>query len=158
MAIPMVMATRARRVVVHCGRILEIDVYEDNVPPRFRVTADTGIRRRPAISPSRPSGRMAAGNCSRSRTAADTCSRATRFRSRMPSWPGFAWRNRAGNRMRLEFEEHEHDAAHGAHHRDNNMRAAVIHVMADAAVSVLVIVGLVRRVRSAGSGWTRWPA
>ena len=32
--------------------------------------------------------------------------------------------------------------AHGAHHRDNNMRAAVVHVMADAAVSVLVIVGL----------------
>ena len=30
-----------------------------------------------------------------------------------------------------------------AHHRDNNMRAAVVHVMADAAVSVLVIVGLV---------------
>jgi len=42
----------------------------------------------------------------------------------------------------LEFEEHDHEAAHGAHHRDNNMRAAVIHVMADAAVSVLVIVGL----------------
>jgi cation diffusion facilitator family transporter len=41
------------------------------------------------------------------------------------------------------FEEHDHEAAHGAHHRDNNMRAAVIHVMADAAVSVLVIVGLV---------------
>ena len=38
---------------------------------------------------------------------------------------------------------HDHDAADGAHHRDNNMRAAVIHVMADAAVSVLVIVGLV---------------
>lgn len=33
-------------------------------------------------------------------------------------------------------------AAHGAHHRDNNMRAAVVHVMADAAVSVLVIAGL----------------
>jgi cation diffusion facilitator family transporter len=42
-------------------------------------------------------------------------------------------------------EEHEHDRGHGhgAHHRDNNMRAAVVHVMADAAVSVLVIVGLV---------------
>jgi cation diffusion facilitator family transporter len=48
-------------------------------------------------------------------------------------------------------EHHEHDDDHeedhdhrrgGAHHRDNNMRAAVIHVMADAAVSVLVIVGL----------------
>jgi cation diffusion facilitator family transporter len=38
------------------------------------------------------------------------------------------------------FEEHDH--AHGAAHRDNNMRAAVIHVIADAAVSVLVIVGL----------------
>ena len=38
------------------------------------------------------------------------------------------------------FAEHEH--AHGSAHRDNNMRAAVIHVMADAAVSVLVITGL----------------
>jgi cation diffusion facilitator family transporter len=36
----------------------------------------------------------------------------------------------------------EHDHGDGAHHRDNNMRAAVVHVMADAAVSVLVIVGL----------------
>jgi cation diffusion facilitator family transporter len=38
-----------------------------------------------------------------------------------------------------------HDRGHGlaAHHRDNNMRAAVVHVMADAAVSVLVIAGLV---------------
>jgi len=38
------------------------------------------------------------------------------------------------------FEEREH--AHGVAHRDNNMRAAVVHVMADAAVSVLVITGL----------------
>ena len=37
-------------------------------------------------------------------------------------------------------ERHEH--GHGALHRDNNMRAAVIHVVADAAVSVLVIAGL----------------
>ena len=42
--------------------------------------------------------------------------------------------------IRAVFEEHEH--ADGAAHRDNNMRAAIIHVMADAAVSVLVIVGL----------------
>ncbi|MBV8736663.1 MAG: cation transporter, partial [Alphaproteobacteria bacterium] len=35
---------------------------------------------------------------------------------------------------------HEHIAA--VTHRDNNLRAAVIHVLADAAVSVLVIVGL----------------
>lgn len=39
---------------------------------------------------------------------------------------------------------HDGDHAHGkaAHHRDNNMRAAFVHVMADAAVSALVIVGL----------------
>jgi cation diffusion facilitator family transporter len=35
---------------------------------------------------------------------------------------------------------HHHDGAHT--HRDHNLRAAVVHVMADAAVSVLVIVGL----------------
>ena len=38
-------------------------------------------------------------------------------------------------------EEHDHDHS-GAAHRDNNLRAAIIHVVADAAVSVLVIVGL----------------
>jgi cation diffusion facilitator family transporter len=38
---------------------------------------------------------------------------------------------------------HDHAHGHGSHHRDNNMRAAIVHVMADAAVSVLVIVGLV---------------
>jgi len=42
----------------------------------------------------------------------------------------------------MGLEEHSHDAGHGAHYRDNNMRAAVVHVMADAAVSVLVIAGL----------------
>lgn len=45
----------------------------------------------------------------------------------------------AGERHAVVFEEH----AHGAHDRDNNMRAAIVHVMADAAVSVLVIAGLV---------------
>lgn len=49
------------------------------------------------------------------------------------------------------FEEHEHhlEHDHGPHDhgraaasRDNNMRAAIIHVAADAAVSLLVIVGL----------------
>ncbi len=38
------------------------------------------------------------------------------------------------------FEEHEH--AHASAHRDNNMRAAAIHVIADATVSVFVIAGL----------------
>ncbi len=49
-----------------------------------------------------------------------------------------------------DHHDHGHDHDHGHPHaapaaaaRDNNMRSAVIHVMADAAVSVLVIVGLV---------------
>jgi len=42
----------------------------------------------------------------------------------------------------ISLAEHDHGPAHGASHRDNNMRAAIIHVLADAAVSVLVIIGL----------------
>jgi cation diffusion facilitator family transporter len=38
--------------------------------------------------------------------------------------------------------EHAHETAHHTAHRDNNMRAAIVHVLADAAVSVLVIAGL----------------
>jgi len=37
---------------------------------------------------------------------------------------------------------HSHEHAHGAAQRDNNMRAAIVHVLADAAVSLLVILGL----------------
>ncbi len=38
--------------------------------------------------------------------------------------------------------DHHHGAAHEKTGRDNNMRAAIVHVFADAAVSVLVIAGL----------------
>ncbi len=40
-----------------------------------------------------------------------------------------------------DTEGHGHDHS-GAAHRDNNLRAAITHVLADAAVSMLVIVGL----------------
>jgi cation diffusion facilitator family transporter len=48
--------------------------------------------------------------------------------------------NRGADVYSVAFQEHEH--AHSAAHRDNNMRAAIIHVLADATVSILVIVGL----------------
>jgi cation diffusion facilitator family transporter len=56
----------------------------------------------------------------------------------------------AGEEQTVAFQEHEHHEDADAHDhngalatsRDNNMRAAIIHVAADAAVSVLVIVGL----------------
>jgi cation diffusion facilitator family transporter len=38
--------------------------------------------------------------------------------------------------------DHAHDHGGGAAHRDNNFRAALVHVLADAAVSLLVIFGL----------------
>jgi cation diffusion facilitator family transporter len=45
-----------------------------------------------------------------------------------------------------------HEAAPHAAHRDNNLRAAIIHVLADAGVSLLVIVGLLLG-RSFGWVW-----
>jgi cation diffusion facilitator family transporter len=36
----------------------------------------------------------------------------------------------------------DHDSGHREHHRDNNLRAAYVHVLADAATSVLAIGGL----------------
>ncbi len=48
----------------------------------------------------------------------------------------------------VEFEEHDHE--HGLDARDHNIRAAYIHVMADAAVSVLAITGLSL---ARGFGW-----
>jgi cation diffusion facilitator family transporter len=45
-----------------------------------------------------------------------------------------------GHALRTDLEEHVH--AHGAAARDNNMRSAVVHVLADAGISVLVIVAL----------------
>ncbi|MDE2459354.1 MAG: CDF family Co(II)/Ni(II) efflux transporter DmeF [Rhodospirillales bacterium] len=46
--------------------------------------------------------------------------------------------------------DHHHEHAHGAGARDNNMRAAITHVAADAAVSILVIAGLFA---ARGFGW-----
>jgi cation diffusion facilitator family transporter len=37
---------------------------------------------------------------------------------------------------------HDHDDDHHHHHRDNNLRSAYVHVLADAATSVLAICGL----------------
>ena len=39
--------------------------------------------------------------------------------------------------------DHAHSYGHAHVHRDHNLRAAFVHVLADAAVSVLVIIGLV---------------
>ncbi|HKM62918.1 MAG TPA: CDF family Co(II)/Ni(II) efflux transporter DmeF [Acidisphaera sp.] len=53
-----------------------------------------------------------------------------------------AWLLAGGGHHHHHHDHDHHEHGRDASHRDNNMRAAVIHVMADAAVSVLVIVGL----------------
>ena len=127
---------------IELGRhTLEIEVFERNVPPRFRVRAATGAL--PAasdvtIETIRPDG-------SRQQFSFEAGDGYLESRDEIPEPHAFVARIRllqaGGAEMReLEFEEHDH--GDGAHHRDNNMRAAVVHVMADAAVSVLVIVGL----------------
>jgi cation diffusion facilitator family transporter len=43
-----------------------------------------------------------------------------------------------------DHDHHGHDHSHGQHHhRDNNLRAAYVHVLADAATSILAILALV---------------
>ena len=137
----------ARRIALG-GSILDIEVFEDGVPPRFRVRAEAGAL--PAsdltIETTRPDGR-------RQLFIFEDRGDYLESRDEIPEPHAFLARVRlmqAGqaHERELEFEEHDHDDAHGhghgtgAHHRDNNMRAAIVHVMADAAVSVLVIVGL----------------
>ncbi|GAC1620042.1 MAG: CDF family Co(II)/Ni(II) efflux transporter DmeF [Bradyrhizobium sp.] len=130
---------------------LEIAVFEDNVPPRFRVSAAAGLL--PAasditIQTIRPDG-------SRQLFSFEQRGGYLESRDEIPEPHAFVARIRAvqqdqHHERELEFEEHDH--GNGAHHRDNNMRAAVIHVMADAAVSVLVIAGLLLA-RSFGWLW-----
>jgi cation diffusion facilitator family transporter len=130
------------RIVLETGAI-DIEVFENNVPPRFRVKA--AMAALPAasdvvIETVRPDGTRQLFSFEDRRGYLES-------RDEIPEPHAFVARVRMtqGDRQhdhQLEFEEHDHDAAHGTFHRDNNMRAAVVHVLADAGVSVLVIVGL----------------
>ncbi len=123
--------------------LLEIEVFEENVPPHFRLRAETGPLPDASdvkIETIRPDGRRQLFSFDRRGDYLES-------RDEIPEPHAFAALVRltqAGQQQEreLEFEEHDHGDGHGSHHRDNNMRAAVIHVVADAAVSVLVIAGL----------------
>jgi cation diffusion facilitator family transporter len=131
-----------RRIELGTGAV-EIAVFEDNVPPRFRVRADTGILLRATdvtIETIRPDDSRQLFTFEDRGGYLESC-------EEIPEPHAFLAKVRflqkaQQHERELEFEEHDHGAAHGSHHRDNNMRAAVIHVLADAAVSVLVIAGL----------------
>jgi cation diffusion facilitator family transporter len=131
-----------RRIALGAGAIA-IQVFEENVPPHFRVTADGGALPQASdvtIETIRPDG-------SRQLFLFEDRGLYLQSRHEIPEPHAFVARVcllQAGKpyERELTFAEHDHDDGHGAHHRDNNMRAAVIHVVADAAVSVLVIAGL----------------
>ena len=119
------------------GRLVALSIHEDGVRPRFRLATARGDLNAAAaiVETIRPDG---------ARQQFALVERVGYLESpdEIPEPHAFIARvTIAGQSAEARFEEGEHH--HGAHDRDNNMRAAVIHVIADAAVSVLVIVGLV---------------
>jgi len=128
----------AHRVETGIGA-LQLEIFEDGVPPRFRLTSENGIQPRAGdvtVETERPGG---------ARQVFALADRGGYLESidEIPEPHAFDAHIRLGAGAQpyaVAFREHEH--AHGAAHRDNNMRAAIIHVLADAAVSVLVIIGL----------------
>jgi cation diffusion facilitator family transporter len=118
------------------GRVV-LEVFEDGVPPRFRLRAETGLAptaHTSSVETVRPDG-------ARQVFALKDQGGYLESIDQIPEPHAFTATVRIGEKnYPVVFEEHEH--AHGSASRDNNMRAAIIHVMADAAVSVLVIVGL----------------
>jgi cation diffusion facilitator family transporter len=120
------------------GRTVMLEVFETNVPPRFRMRAESGpalAARAVAIETVRPDG---------ARQVFTMAERDGYLESaeQIPEPHAFTAHVRIdGEDHPVVFEEHEHGSATLS--RDYNMQAAIIHVLADAVVSVLVIVGLV---------------
>jgi cation diffusion facilitator family transporter len=128
----------AEHRVATAGGALTLEIHEDGVPPRFRLRTEgtTPLSADSTIETLRPDG---------SRQVFGMTDRGEYLESaeEIPEPHAFVARilTGAGAEHPVVFEEHHH--GHAGAHRDNNMRAAVIHVMADAAVSILVILGLI---------------
>ena len=128
---------------------LALEVYEDGVPPRFRLRSGPGA--------DEPASAWMGASVETLRP--DGSRRVFRFIDRgdylesvdeIPEPHEFAAhltlsRDGLEESHELTFQEHDHDqgAPEAKTHRDNNFRAALVHVIADAAVSVLVIAGLI---------------
>jgi cation diffusion facilitator family transporter len=136
--------SESRAIATDQGAV-ELSIFEQDVPPRFRVTfaGQAAAGAAPlGLETLRPDG---------TRQSFGFVNRGGYWESaqEIPEPHEFtATLQLAGGRHEVAFEEHSHDhAPHGGHsraaHRDNNIRSAYIHVIADAAVSVLAITGLV---------------
>ncbi len=122
-----------------------LEIFETGAPPRFRLRWRSGAPLDAAVTfieTTRPGG-------ARQRFAMTNRGDHLESVDEIPEPHEFAARVQIGaDSVATDFLEGAHE--HAAVHRDNNMRAAVIHVMADAAVSLLVIVGLLA---ARGFGW-----
>lgn len=119
--------------------VFALSIYEDDVPPIFRIRAETEGAELPAqdvtVTTIRPDGTRQIFAFSRTSDFLEST-------ADIPEPHAFkAVVTLPDGEHSVQFEEHEHDA-HGVDTRDHNMRAAYMHVIADAAVSVLVIIGL----------------
>jgi cation diffusion facilitator family transporter len=124
------------QIVTDAG-IIVLEVFEDGVPPRFRLYAEAG----PVLTPQAASVETTRPDGAWQLFAMQTQGDYLESVEEIPEPHAFTAQVRIGQHAYpILFDEHEH--AHGSAGRDNNMRAAVVHVVADAAVSVLVIVGL----------------
>ena len=135
-----------RRIATAAGT-LKLSVFEENHPSVFRLHAEHGALP-PAqdvfIATLRPDGARQVFRMVERRGFLESA-------EEIPEPHEFIAHVRiAGEDHPVAFAEHAHGRA--AAHRDNNLRAAVVHVMADAAVSVLVITGLLL---ARALGW-RW--
>ncbi|SDT01234.1 CDF family Co(II)/Ni(II) efflux transporter DmeF [Bradyrhizobium canariense] len=126
-----------RREIATQTGVVVLEIFEDGVPPRFRLNAKAGpalMARFASVETVRPDGK-------RQLFAMEDKDSYLESVDEIPEPHAFSAIVRVGGRdYPVTFEEHEH--VHRSATRDNNMRAAVIHVAADAAVSVLVIIGL----------------
>jgi cation diffusion facilitator family transporter len=125
-----------KRIATRNGEAV-VEIFEDGVPPRFRLRRAAGQ----ALSAATVSVETWRPDGSRQTFLFADRDGVLESIDEVPEPHVFdAGVAIDGEKTRVLFEEHEH--AHGVTARDNNMRAAIVHVLADAAVSVMVIVGL----------------
>jgi cation diffusion facilitator family transporter len=132
--------TETHRIETNEG-ILELEIFETGVVPRFRLRAVKGILPAAAlvsIETLRPDGASQQFAMKNSGVYLESL-------EAIPEPHEFMLNVRVGSySTKIAIKEHSH-ATHTQEakmHRDNNMRAAIVHVIADAAVSVMVIAGL----------------
>ena len=126
----------AHQIATDFGGVV-VEVFEDGVPPRFRLRVETG----PALTAQAVSVKTVRPDGNRQLFTMKDQNGYLESVEEIPEPHEFTAHVRIGEHdYPVVFEEREH--ADGSAGRDNNMRAAVIHVIADAAVSVCVIVGL----------------